>query len=265
MLIQLEQVHFTYPGGVQALDGVCVRIEPGEQVALVGENGSGKTTLARHLNGLLRPQRGSVRVGDWLTSARSPAQMAHLVAYVFQNPDEQLFRQKVWDEVAFGPQNLGYSSGQLQELVEQALEWTGLREHAQINPRDLGYSGRKRVALASALAMDTPVLVLDEPTAGLDAAELEQLGQILLDLRRRGKTSLVISHDLDFVADNLDRLVVMNRGQITLDAPLEAAFSDAEKLEAVGVVLPQIARLSRRLDQPRLALTVEQFLVYQER
>ena len=169
MEIRVENVHYTYPdGGVKALDGVSLSIQPGERVALVGQNGSGKSTLARHLNGLLRPEQGQVWVGDWETSAHSPAKMARRVAYAFQNPDEQLFHQQVWGEVAFGPQNLGVSPEQVRAQVGQALELFGLSAFAQTNPRDLSYSGRKRISLASTVAMQTPVLVLDEPTAGLD-------------------------------------------------------------------------------------------------
>jgi len=260
VLLQIEDAHFAYPGGITVFGGVTIRIESGEQLALLGENGSGKTTLARHLNGLLRPQRGSVRVGDWLTSDHSPAQLARRVAYVFQNPDEQLFSRRIWDELAFGPRNLGYPPERVRALVESSLDQLGLSDYAQLNPRDLGYSGRKQVALASALAMDTPILVFDEPTAGLDAGEQAQFAQVLGQLRRTGKTVLVISHDIDFVVENLDRLVLLHQGQIAIDAPAEQFFAQAERLTAAEVDLPQITRLSQRLGRVPLSFTVEQFL-----
>jgi len=260
MLIQIDNLYFTYPDGTKALDGISLTIQPGEKVALVGANGSGKTTLARHLNGLLRPQAGSVWVGDWRTAEHSPAQMARRVAYVFQNPDEQLFRQRVWDEIAFGPQNLHYPSEQVRPMVEQALELLGLNDVSQLNPRDLGYSGRKRVALASALAMLTPVLVFDEPTAGLDAREQEQLSQVITWLNQRGKTIVMISHDMDFLAENLDRFVLLRQGQVLLDAPAQQFFEQKAVLETSGLVTPQITRLSDSLHHFRLALSVEQFL-----
>jgi energy-coupling factor transport system ATP-binding protein len=193
MLIQVDQIDYTYPNGVQALVGVSLTIQPGEKVALVGENGSGKTTLARHLNGLLKPKSGSVRIGDWHTRQYSPAKLAQRVAFVSQNPDEQLFRQRVWDEVAFGPQNLGYHREQVQRMVADALELMQLQEVARLNPRDLGYSSRKRVALASAMAMQTSVLICDEPTAGLDAKEQALLSQALKVLHQQGKTLIMIS------------------------------------------------------------------------
>ncbi len=260
MLIQIDHIHFTYPAGVKALDDVSLLIQPGEKVALVGENGSGKSTLARHLNGLLRPQSGSVWIGGWQTTRHSPAKLARRVAYVFQNPDEQLFQQRVWDEVAFGPQNLGFSPEQVRKMVEQALELMGLSASSQLNPRDLGYSGRKRVALASAIAMQTPTLIFDEPTAGLDASEQEQLGKVIASLHQQGKTILIISHDMDFLAENLDRFVLLQRGRIVLDAPAQDFFSQKRVLEACGVISPQITRLSQALKQPSLALSVEQFL-----
>jgi energy-coupling factor transport system ATP-binding protein len=260
MQIRVENIHFNYPGSVNALAGISVTINPGEVVGLVGENGSGKTTFARHLNGLLRPQTGSVWIGDWLTTEHSPAQIAHRVAYVFQNPDEQLFRQRVWDEVAFGPQKLGFLPSQVQQVVELSLDRVGLRNEAQLNPRDLGYSGRKRVALASALVMQTPVLVLDEPTAGLDAGEQAQIAQVLALLRQDGKTILVISHDMDFVAENVDRVMLLRQGQIALDAPAQQFFGQSVLLETSGLVAPQITRLSQALNHQQVALTVEQFL-----
>jgi len=260
MQIRIENVHYTYPHGVQALCGVSLTLQPGEQVALVGANGSGKTTLARHLNGLLHPDTGEVWIGDWPTRAHSPAHMARRVAYAFQNPDEQLFRRTVWDEVAFGAQNLGYSRPQVSAYVAQALDWLGLAECAQLNPRDLGYSGRKRVALASALAMQTPVLVMDEPTAGLDAGEQQQLSRVLALLRQANKTVLLISHDMDFVAENLSRVVLMHEGQIALDAPAADFFCQEARLQTAALVAPQITRLGRALAHSHPALTVEQFL-----
>lgn len=261
MEIRVENIHYTYPGsGVKALADISLNIQPGERVALVGQNGSGKSTLARHLNGLLRPQQGQVWVGDWETSARSPAQMARRVAYAFQNPDEQLFHQQVWGEVAFGPQNLGYPAEQVRAQVGQALELFGLSAFAQANPRDLRYSGRKRIALASTVAMQTPVLVFDEPTAGLDANEQEQLSQVIFLLSQQGKTILVISHDMDFLAENFDRFVLLRAGQVVLDANLQQFFSQTEALEVCGLVAPQMVRLSQALGRESLAATVEQFI-----
>jgi energy-coupling factor transport system ATP-binding protein len=258
--IQIEDLHFAYPGGVNALNGISLRIQPGEKLALVGENGSGKTTLARHLNGLLRPQTGRITVGDWQTTQHSPAQMARRVAYAFQNPDEQLFRQRVWDEVAFGPQNLGFPAGQVRMMVDQALKSMGLINLAQLNPRDLGYSGRKRVALASALAMQSPVLVLDEPTAGLDAQEQEQLSQVIASRHKQGNTIIVITHDMDFIAENLERGVLLHKGQVVLDQPTRPFFAHQVLLEKTGLAAPQLTRLSEFLGHATLSLNVENFL-----
>jgi energy-coupling factor transport system ATP-binding protein len=265
MQIKVDNVHFSYPGGVKALDGVSLTIQPGEKVALVGQNGSGKTTLARHLNGLLRPQAGTVQIGDWQTSEHSPAQVARRVAYAFQNPDEQLFHQQVWGEIAFGPQNLGYSPEQVRIQVEQALDLLGLDKVARLNPRDLGYSGRKRVAIASAIAMQTPVIVFDEPTAGLDASEQEQFSQVIAFLHQKGKTVLVISHDMDFLAENFDRFVLIKNGQITLDAPAQNFFEPTPLLKNSGLVAPQITRLSQQMRHSQLVTNIDQFLGKQSR
>ncbi|MFO7585912.1 MAG: ABC transporter ATP-binding protein [Anaerolineales bacterium] len=260
MQIKVENVHYTYPGGVKALDGVSLAIQPGEKVALVGQNGSGKSTLARHLNGLLRPEQGQVWVGDWQTSAHSPARMARRVAYAFQNPDEQLFHQQVWGEVAFGPQNLGHTPQLVSVQVEQALDWFGLRAAAETNPRDLGYSGRKRISLASTVAMQTQLLVFDEPTSGLDANEQEQLSRVISILNQQGKTVLVISHDMDFLVENFERFVLLRAGQIVLDAGAQEFFSHEEILETSGLVAPQMIRLSQAMGDLRLATTGEHFL-----
>jgi len=260
MLIRIDDVHFTYPGGVKALNGASVTIQPGEKVALVGQNGSGKTTLARHLNGLLQPATGSVWIGDWQTKDHSPAQMARRVAYVFQNPDEQLFHQRVWDEVAFGPQNLGYSPKEVRSQVEQALDLMGLGGISSLNPRDLGYSGRKRVTLASALAMQTPVIVFDEPTAGLDSKEQEQLARVISLLSRQSKTVIVISHDMDFLVENIDRLLLIIDGKIALDSSVRHFFEQNQTLKTSRLIAPQIIRLSQQMGHSQLPTSIEEFL-----
>jgi len=260
MQIRVEAARFTYPGGAAALNGVSLTIGSGEVVALIGENGSGKTTLARHMSGLLRPQAGAVWVGDCDTREHTPAQMARRAGYAFQNPDEQLFRQRVWDEVAFGPQNLGHSPAQVSKFVEQALELLGLNLYAQQNPRDLGFSARKLVALASVLAMQTPVVILDEPTAGLDAGEQERLALALQFLRREGRTIVVVSHDMDFLAENVERLVLLHHGQILHDAPVQEFFQQNVWLASEALAEPQLVRLGRALGQHPAPMNVQQFL-----
>lgn len=145
--------------------------------------------------------------------------------------------------------------------MEQALELFGLGAVAQTNPRDLGYSGRKRVALASTVAMQTPVLVFDEPTAGLDANEQEQLSRVIDHLREQGKTVLVISHDMDFLLENFDRFVLLRAGQVVLDAGFQAFFSRSDILQACGLVAPQMVRLSHALGREMLAATVEHCII----
>jgi energy-coupling factor transport system ATP-binding protein len=260
MLIKVEEIYFHYPKGVQALRGVSLTIQQGERVALIGQNGSGKTTLARHLNGLLHPQRGIVWIGDWQTSQHTPSQMTRRVAYAFQNPDEQLFRFRVWDEVAFGPQMLGFSSSQVQTAVEQSLELFGLKASAQLNPRDLGYSGRKRVTLACAFAMQTPIVVLDEPTAGLDAGEQARLAEAIHFIHQQERTVLVISHDMDFIAENMERVILLKDGQVVLDASTEVLFAQTRILEETAITAPQLVRLGLRLGHSRPALNAVQFL-----
>lgn len=260
MNLHFQAVHFTYPGGVTALHHVNLSIQAGEQVALVGQNGSGKTTLARLLNGLLRPSAGTVHVGDWDTRQHSVAQLSARVGYVFQNPDEQLFARTVRAEVAFGPQQQGLTGQRLQDRVNAALSLAGLAAHADRNPYDLPLNERKWVALASVLAMHTPILVLDEPTAGQDAAGLARLGAVLAHLRQRGVTVLMITHDMDFGAAHLHRLVALAAGQVVADAPMSAAFATPAIATTAQLIAPQLARLSWRMGLAHATLTPDDFL-----
>lgn len=259
MPIEVTNVDFRYPSGVAALVGVSVRIAPGESVALLGQNGAGKTTLARHLNGLLRPTSGVVRVGDWNTAEHTVAQLARRVGYVFQHPDHQIFKRTVRDEVSFGPRNLGFDAAALAASVDRALEATQLSAFADRHPHDLLPSQRKAVAIASVLAMETPVVVLDEPSSGQDAAGIGMIGAIVDGLVAEGRTVVMITHDIDFCADHCQRSIIMSGGRVVLDGPTDEAWSQRDILEHSAITPPQLARLSQRLGLPPQS-QVEPFL-----
>lgn len=245
--IELQHVAFTYPGGVSALHDIALTIPPGQSVALIGQNGAGKTTLARHLNGLLHPTSGAVLIGDWNTRAKTVAQLAHRVGYVFQHPEHQIFKRSVREEVAFGPRNLGFDAARVTALVEAALAATGIVDLADAHPHDLMPALRKRVTLASVLAMDTPIVVLDEPTTGQDAPGLALIGSVVDRLVAAGRTVITISHDIDFCADHCARIVVLGDGRVLLDGPREVVFAQPEVLAQTAVEPPQLARLAQRL------------------
>src|SRR5260221_5031816 len=207
MNIKISILQFTYSSGVQALFGVSLVINAGEQVAIVGQNGAGKTTLVKHLNGLLQPTSGYVRIEDWDTKEHSVAKLARRVGYVFQNPDEQLFSKNVGTEVAFGPKNLGYTNEQVQALVKDALEMTELSDKTGTNPYDLSSTWRKMVAIASIVAMDTPIVIFDEPTTGQDAVNIGRIAHVIAKFKAQGKTVITITHDIDFCAENFERVI----------------------------------------------------------
>ena len=260
MNIEIKDLHHTYPAGVKALNGITLSIETGEQVAIVGQNGAGKTTLVKHLNGLLQPTSGSVLIGDWNTSEHQVAKLASRVGYVFQNPDEQLFTKTVHQEVSFGPKNLGYESEKVEALVEDALAMTKLTEQKETNPYDLSPTWRKMVALASIIAMDTPIIIFDEPTTGQDAANIARMADTIAALRERGKTVITITHDIDFCAENFERVIALSNGKVLLDGPANDVLGQEEILAQTYVDPPQLTRLGLRLGLPEIVRNQEEFL-----
>ena len=258
--LRLEGVTFAYPGGVVALREVSLAIAPGQSVAILGENGAGKTTLVKHLNGLLRPGQGRVTVGDWDTREHTPAQLAPRVGYVFQNPDDQLFERTVRAEVAFGPRNLGRSPEEIDADVKAALAQVGLEELVDRHPYDLHVSQRKLLALASVLAMRTPVVVLDEPTTGQDVRGVARIAQVVENLKAEGCTVIAISHDVDFGAEHFARTIVMADGRITADGPAAEVLAQGDVLAQAAVERPQLARLAAALGLAGTPLTVEEFI-----
>jgi energy-coupling factor transport system ATP-binding protein len=220
-------VHVYRQGGVRAVDGVDLRIPAGERLAIIGQNGSGKSTLVRHLNGLLRPSAGRVLVDGTDAAGSTVAQLARSVGLVFQDPDQQIFAGSVRAEVEYGPRNLGLGGVELRSAVETALAAVGLESEAKTNPYDLGASRRKLLSLASVLAMQTPVLVLDEPTTGQDERGVGQVRRVIDEAHRQGRTVIAISHDMRFVAEGFERVVVMRSGHVVLDGSSQDVFAPA--------------------------------------
>jgi energy-coupling factor transport system ATP-binding protein len=243
----LEQVTFAYPGGVRVFEppGLTLQLEGGA-AALVGENGAGKTTLTKLLNGLLRPTAGGVVVAGQNVASRSVAQMASVVGYAFQNPDDQLFEQTVYDEIAFGPRAMKRPASRVSAAVEMALEVCGLTPNARTHPHDLGLPERKWVTIASALAVEPPVLVLDEPTLGQDWLARERLTALIKSLAA-DRLVLLVSHDMDFVAESCSTTVVLTRGAIRYAGPTAGAFADRTMIEEAGLELPHSTRLGLAL------------------
>ncbi len=260
MQIKVDNLSFQYAGAISALENVSFDISAGECVALAGHNGSGKSTLVKHLNGLLQPFAGKVFIEGNDTSTESVARLAGHVALLFQNPDDQICKQSVWEEVAFGPKNLGYSAPRIDSLVNMSLYLFDVLDVRAKNPYDLGYSERKRVAMASIVAMDTPVIVFDEPTAGLDSYEISLLINALRTLKNDNKTVIIISHDVDFVAENCTRAICLAGGRQVFDGGVRELFSNQTLLASCGLLPPQVVQLSNHFDMHHPALSPEEFV-----
>lgn len=260
MKIEISNLQFAYPNGVRALNGISLVMDAGEQVAIVGQNGAGKTTLVKHLNGLLQPTQGQVLIGDWDTTKYSVSKLASRVGYVFQNPDEQLFSKTVGAEVAFGPRNLGYNADEVQALVNDALALTELSDKTETNPYDLSVTWRKMVAVASIISMDTDIVVFDEPTTGQDAVNVGRIANVISELRKRGKTVITITHDIDFCAENFERVIAMSQGKILLDGKANDILGQEEILATTYVDPPQLTRLGKRLNFNKTVRNEAEFL-----
>jgi energy-coupling factor transport system ATP-binding protein len=215
--IRSEGVAYGYPDGTRALDGIDLTIRAGERVAIVGRNGSGKTTLARTWNGLVRPTDGRVEVEGRATTGRHVAALARSIGLTFQDPDRQIFARTCRDEVAFGARSVGLSGNELRAAVTESLEAAGLTDQSDANPFDLGPSRRRMLALASVLAMRTSIVVLDEPTMGLDMDERARVRSIVAALSAAGRTVIAISHDARFVHASFDRAVALEAGRVVAD------------------------------------------------
>ena len=258
--ISIQNIHYQYEDGNDVLSALSLEVHTGERLAILGKNGSGKTTLIKHLNGLLRPASGTIEIGGKSTGTFTVAQLASMVALQFQNPDNQICKSTVWDEAAFGPRNIGYSEERVRACTEASLATFELLPKKDCNPHDLGFSDRKLLSIASVLAMDTDIIVLDEPTAGLDPHEQALLVSALDSLTAGGKTVLVVSHDMDFVAENLERAVYLDEGRIQFDGTVQDLFQHHVVSGNSELLLPQIFRLSTHFNLALEKLTPECFI-----
>ncbi|HMZ14031.1 MAG TPA: ABC transporter ATP-binding protein [Mycobacterium sp.] len=233
--IRVENLSYRYPDGRVALDGVDLNIAPGERVAILGPNGAGKTTLMLHLNGVLSASSGTVEIGGMALNRKNLREIRRRVGVVFQDPDDQLFMPTVAQDVAFGPANFGVTGDALAERVQAALEIVSMTQHADRSPAHLSGGQRRRAALATVLACEPEILVLDEPSANLDPVARRELAETLATL---SATMVIVTHDLPYAAQLCERAIVLDSGVVVADDSVTAVLSDRELLAAHRLELP---------------------------
>ena len=275
MSVIIKDLGYIYSPGTpfeyRALHDVTLEIPDGRYVALIGHTGSGKSTLIQHLNGLIRPTSGSITVqGIDLTAKKVPLkELRRRVGLVFQYPEYQLFEETVAKDVAFGPKNLGLSPEEIELRVKEAVRLVGLPESVlEASPFDLSGGQKRRAAIAGVLSMRPEVLVLDEPIAGLDPMGRREILALVENYRRHsGATVVLVSHNMDDVADIADRVIVMHRGGVALDGTPHEVFSQSEKMHSLGLDVPQVTLLAdelrrRGMDVPKNIITRQEMLEY---
>ena len=247
VVLRAVDLEHRYPSGVLALDGVSVDVRHGDFVALLGSNGAGKTTFARHLNGLLRPTGGTVEVYGRPTAGRPLHELATEVGYVFQNPDHQIFATSVFDEVAFGLRNQGRAEDDVAERVRNVVAQVGMTEHLHTHPYRLGKGQRQRLAVASVLALQPDILVIDEPTTGQDWAGSLAMMELVRSLNGAGHTIVMITHDMALAARYARRALVFDGGRVAADRPVRDLFVDGDLLRRAQLRPPQVTELALAL------------------
>jgi energy-coupling factor transport system ATP-binding protein len=258
VVVSIGGLSHVYQDGTRALRDVDLEIRRGEFVGILGQNGSGKTTLVKHFNGLLKPTEGSVTVAGLDTRKASISEMALAVGYIFQNPDAQIFKMKVEEELAFGPQNVGLSDEEVERRVKEAADDLEISHLMDKNPFFLSKGEKQRVAVAAVMAMHPDILVLDEPTTGQDFKRAREIMDLAVRLHNEGQTVVVITHDMNLAAEYCDRVVIMEGGSVLLDAPTREAFLADDDLETSSLRPPQITMLGKALGYPWAWLTVDE-------
>lgn len=243
-----KDVSFQYPGTDQiALDGISISVGKGEFVGIVGQNGAGKTTLVKHIIGLLKPTSGQIIADGKDVAKESVEDMARTVGLVLQNPDAQLFAMSAAEEVAFGCTNLGLPPEEVAQRVDRALAATGLEEFREAYPFNLSFGDRRKLSVAAVVSMEPEVLIFDEPTTGQDFKGRRDLADIARRLNEMGRTVLMVTHDMDLIAEYTHRLIVMGNGRVLLDGPTAEVFQQVETLAETFITPPQVTQLAQTL------------------
>jgi cobalt transport protein ATP-binding subunit len=248
VILQIRNIQYKYPDGTYALCGTSLDVKKGELLALLGQNGSGKTTLLKHLNGLLKPMSGEILLDQKPLAWYAAKEVFQKVGIVFQDPNDQLFAPSVWEDVAFGPMNLGFPEGEIACRVDEALSMVGMTPYTEKTVDALSYGQKKRVCIAGVLAMRPEVLVLDEPTCGLDPAGVTSIMTLLRKLNvKHGITIVMATNTVDLVPIYMDRLAIMYCGSILRVGTPGEVFSNTGEIKDACLELPQIAQLMQKL------------------
>ncbi|MGH4139067.1 energy-coupling factor ABC transporter ATP-binding protein [Clostridium sp.] len=261
--IEVINLHFSYDKNEEILSGINLSFDS-RSTAIIGQNGAGKTTFVKLLKGLLKPDSGDVVINGINTKKSTVAELAKYIGLVFQNPNDQIFKNKVMDEVIFGPLNIGQTPQKAKENSINALKTVGLYEKISENPYDLSLSERKLISIASIVAMDTEIIIFDEPTIAQDYYGREKIKSIIKDLSAKGKLVLTITHDMDFVAETFEAAVVFAKGNVLLDGTTREVYSHKEELEHAYLEVPNATQLCQMLGVKEIFLTAEEFIEYKK-
>lgn len=257
--IQIIDLYFSYIEGEEVLKGLNFEIDE-RSTAIIGQNGAGKTTFSKLLKGLLRPTRGEILLNGRNTKDITVAELAKNIGMVFQNPNDQIFKYQVLDEVMFGPLQIGMDQDTARKKALEAIETAGLTGFEHTNPYDLGLSLRKMVAIASILAMDTETVIFDEPTIAQDYDGKQRIKSIIHKLRDQGRTVITITHDMNFVADNFERAIVFSNGCVLRDGATKDVFLQKDVLEEACLEQPDVMKLCSELGYRDSFLSIDEFV-----
>ena len=256
--ITVQDLCFSYTEDTPILKKLNLEID-GRKTAVVGQNGAGKTTFVKLLKGLLKPVSGKILINGTDISTTTVAELSKQVGMVFQNPDDQIFKNKIIEEVMFGPLNSFKDKEKARENAVRALEIVGLKDKMEESPYDFGLSERKLISIASVIAMENEIIILDEPTIAQDSWGKRRIGEIINRLGEEGKLVITIIHDMDFVANYFERVVVLRREEVYLDGPAQEVFAQREKIRDAYLELPHVAQLST-MENGRVYITVKDYV-----
>lgn len=257
--IEVKDLHFSYNKGEEILKGINLSFDK-ESTAIIGQNGAGKTTFVKLLKGLLKPDAGDILILGKNTKETTAAELAKYIGLVFQNPNDQIFKNKVLDEVMFGPLNIGQDHEEAEENSIKALEMVGCKDIYNKNPYDLSLSERKLISIASIIAMKPEIIIFDEPTIAQDYVGREKIKAIIKNLTENGKLVLTIIHDMDFVAESFERVIVFQNGKVLMDGNTKEVYSHADILYSAYLEPPHVTQLCNKLGYKDTFLTVEEFI-----